>query len=123
MQLKAKPTDRGLVLTLGDVLFDTGKADLNSGGSRNLDKLVKFLTDHPERRVEIDGFTDSVGTDSFNLDLSQRRADTVKSALVNRGDRLIAHRNPRVREGFRHREQRGRRRPAAQPPGGDRHRW
>jgi outer membrane protein OmpA-like peptidoglycan-associated protein len=83
--LKAKPTDRGLVLTLGDVLFDTGKADLNSGGSRNLDKLVKFLTDHPERRVEIDGFTDSVGTDSFNLDLSQRRADTVKSALVNRG--------------------------------------
>ncbi|MGA2398089.1 MAG: OmpA family protein [Steroidobacteraceae bacterium] len=83
--LKAKPTDRGLVLTLGDVLFDTGKADLNPGASRNLDQLVRFLTDHPERRVEIDGFTDSVGTDSFNLDLSQRRAETVKSVLVNRG--------------------------------------
>jgi outer membrane protein OmpA-like peptidoglycan-associated protein len=81
--LKAKPTDRGLVLTLGDVLFDTGKA--NPGASRNLDQLVAFLTDHPERRVEIDGYTDNVGTDSFNLDLSQRRADTVRSVLVNRG--------------------------------------
>jgi outer membrane protein OmpA-like peptidoglycan-associated protein len=83
--LKAKPTDRGLVLTLGDVLFDTGKADLNPGASRNLDQLVRFLTDHPERRVEIDGYTDSVGADSFNLDLSQRRADTVKAVLVSRG--------------------------------------
>jgi len=83
--LKAKPTDRGLVLTLGDVLFETGRADLSAGASRNLDRLVQFLTDHPERRVEIDGYTDSVGTDSFNIDLSQRRADTVKSVLVNRG--------------------------------------
>jgi outer membrane protein OmpA-like peptidoglycan-associated protein len=83
--LKAKPTDRGLVLTLGDVLFDTGKADLNPGASRNLDQLVVFLTDHPERRVEIDGYTDNVGTDSFNLSLSERRADTVRNVLVNRG--------------------------------------
>jgi outer membrane protein OmpA-like peptidoglycan-associated protein len=83
--LKAKPTDRGLVLTLGDVLFDTGRADLNPGAARNLDQLVQFLTDHRERRVEIDGYTDNVGTDSFNLDLSQRRADTVRDVLVNRG--------------------------------------
>jgi len=83
--LKAKPTDRGLVLTLGDVLFETGRADLNPGAARNLDRLVQFLGDHPERRVEIDGYTDSVGTDSFNLDLSQRRADAVKSVLVNSG--------------------------------------
>jgi outer membrane protein OmpA-like peptidoglycan-associated protein len=83
--LKAKPTDRGLVLTLGDVLFDTGRAELNPGASRNLDQLVRFLTDHPERLVEIDGYTDNVGTDSYNLDLSQRRADTVKSVLVDRG--------------------------------------
>jgi outer membrane protein OmpA-like peptidoglycan-associated protein len=92
--LKAKPTDRGLVLTLGDVLFDTGRAELNPGASRNLDQLVQFLTDHPERRVEIDGYTDSVGTDSFNLDLSQRRADVVKSVLVNRGidsSRIATH--------------------------------
>ncbi len=83
--LKAKPTDRGLVLTLGDVLFDTGKATLNPGAARNLDQLVLFLTDHPERQVEIDGYTDTVGTESFNLDLSQRRADAVKFVLVDRG--------------------------------------
>lgn len=84
-QLKATPTPRGLVLTLGDVLFDTGKAQLNPGSARKLDQLAQFLTDHPERRVQIDGFTDSVGTDSYNQDLSQRRADAVKSALVARG--------------------------------------
>jgi outer membrane protein OmpA-like peptidoglycan-associated protein len=83
--LKAKPTDRGLVLTLGDVLFDSGRAELNPGSYRNLDQLVLFLNQHTERRVEIDGYTDSVGTDSFNLDLSQRRADSVKSVLVSRG--------------------------------------
>jgi outer membrane protein OmpA-like peptidoglycan-associated protein len=83
--LKAKPTDRGLVLTLGDVLFDTGKATLNSGAGRKLDQLAQFLTDHPDRRVEIDGFTDSVGSDAYNQELSQRRADAVKAALVGRG--------------------------------------
>jgi outer membrane protein OmpA-like peptidoglycan-associated protein len=84
-QLKAKPTDRGLVLTLGDVLFDTGRAELNSGASRKLDQLVQFLSEHPDRRVQIDGFTDSVGSDSYNQELSQRRADSVKSALLTRG--------------------------------------
>ena len=84
-QLKATPTPRGLVLTLGDVLFDTGKAQLNPGASRKLDQLVQFLNDHPGRRVQIDGFTDSVGTESYNLALSQERADTVKSSLVSRG--------------------------------------
>jgi outer membrane protein OmpA-like peptidoglycan-associated protein len=83
--LKAKPTPRGLVLTLGDVLFDTGRAQLNSGSGRKLDQLAQFLNEHPERRVQIDGFTDSVGTDSYNLDLSQRRADAVRSALLSRG--------------------------------------
>jgi len=83
--LKAKPTDRGLVLTLGDVLFDTGRAELKPGAARNLDQLAQFLTAHPDRRIQIDGFTDSIGTDSYNQDLSQRRADTVKSALITRG--------------------------------------
>lgn len=83
--LKAKPTDRGLVLTLGDVLFETGSSTLSSGAGRNLDRLVQFLADHPERLVQIDGFTDSVGTDSFNQDLSQHRADAVRYQLVSRG--------------------------------------
>jgi outer membrane protein OmpA-like peptidoglycan-associated protein len=84
-QLKATPTSRGLVLTLGDVLFDTGKAQLNPGSARKLDQLAQFLTDHPGRRVQIDGFTDSVGSESYNMSLSQERADTVRASLVSRG--------------------------------------
>jgi outer membrane protein OmpA-like peptidoglycan-associated protein len=83
--LKAKPTDRGLVLTLGDVLFETGSSTLSPGAGRNLDRLVQFLSEHPDRLVQIDGFTDSVGTDSFNQDLSQRRADSVRASLQSRG--------------------------------------
>jgi outer membrane protein OmpA-like peptidoglycan-associated protein len=83
-QLKATPTDRGLVLTLGDVLFDTGKSELNSGASRKLDQLAQFLSEHPDRRVQIDGFTDSVGSEGYNQELSHRRADAVKSALLTR---------------------------------------
>ena len=83
--LKATPTPRGLVMTLGDVLFDSGRAELKSGAGRKMDQLGQFLVEHPDRRVQIDGFTDSVGTDSYNEDLSQRRADAVKSALINRG--------------------------------------
>jgi outer membrane protein OmpA-like peptidoglycan-associated protein len=84
-QLKATPTQRGLVLTLGDVLFDTGRAQLNSGADRKLDQLAQFLNEHKDRRVQIDGFTDSVGSDSYNEQLSQRRADAVKAALISRG--------------------------------------
>jgi len=84
-QLKATPTPRGLVLTLGDVLFDTGRSELNPGAGRKLDQLAQFLSEHKERRVQIDGFTDSVGTDSYNEELSRRRADAVKSALLVRG--------------------------------------
>jgi outer membrane protein OmpA-like peptidoglycan-associated protein len=84
-QLKATPTPRGLVMTLGDVLFDTGRSELNPGASRKLDQLAQFLSEHKERRVQIDGFTDSVGTESYNEELSRRRADAVKSALTTRG--------------------------------------
>ncbi len=83
--LKATATPRGLVLTLGDVLFDSGRAELKSGADRKMDQLAQFLTDHPDRRVRIEGFTDSVGPDGYNEQLSQRRADAVKAALVSRG--------------------------------------
>jgi len=83
--LKATPTPRGLVLTLGDVMFDTGRSELKSGAGRKMDQLAQFLVEHPDRRVQIDGFTDSVGTDSYNEELSQRRADAVKTALISRG--------------------------------------
>lgn len=84
-QLKATQTPRGLVMTLGDVLFDTGKSEMNSGASRKLDQLAQFLSEHKDRRVQIDGFTDSVGSDAYNEELSRRRADAVKTALMVRG--------------------------------------
>jgi len=83
--LQAKQTDRGLVLTLGDVLFETGKADLRPGALRNLYPLVTFLQKYPEHRVVIEGHTDSVGSDAYNLDLSQRRADAVRDFLLQNG--------------------------------------
>jgi len=83
--LQAKATDRGLVLTLGDVLFTSGRADLKVGATSNLDRLVTFLSQYPSRNIEIEGHTDSVGSDDYNQDLSQRRADSVRSYLMQQG--------------------------------------
>jgi outer membrane protein OmpA-like peptidoglycan-associated protein len=83
--LQAQPTDRGMVLTLGDVLFDTGRAELKSGAFSTIDRLATFLRENPERRVAIEGHTDAVGSDSSNQSLSQRRAEAVRAALVSRG--------------------------------------
>jgi len=83
--LHAKPTDRGLVLTLGDVLFTTGKADLKSGATGNLNKLATFLDKYPDRNVAIQGYTDSVGSEDYNQALSERRAESVKSYLTAQG--------------------------------------
>jgi outer membrane protein OmpA-like peptidoglycan-associated protein len=83
--LQARPTDRGLVVTLGDVLFATGGARLRSGSSGNLNKLVVFLDRYPTRTASIEGYTDSVGSDEGNLALSQRRAESVMAYLVGQG--------------------------------------
>jgi outer membrane protein OmpA-like peptidoglycan-associated protein len=85
--LQAEATDRGLVLTLGDVLFATGRSDLNSGGTNTLDKLVVFLNKYPDRNVVIEGHTDDVGSLDMNQTLSQQRADSVKFYLVQEGIR------------------------------------
>lgn len=83
--LQARPTDRGLVLTLGDTLFATGKSELKSGATANLDRLTAFMTEYPERTAAIEGFTDSMGSDEYNQDLSERRAASVKRYLVGQG--------------------------------------
>jgi outer membrane protein OmpA-like peptidoglycan-associated protein len=83
--LQATATERGIVLTLGDVMFTTGRADLKAGTVSNLDRLVAFLNQNPGRKIEIEGHTDNVGSDDSNLGLSQRRADSVKSYLVQQG--------------------------------------
>jgi OOP family OmpA-OmpF porin len=83
--LKAKQTERGIVLTIGDVLFATGKADLSADALRSVNKLADFLEKYPNRNVLIEGHTDSVGSDEYNLTLSQKRADAVKETLTERG--------------------------------------
>jgi outer membrane protein OmpA-like peptidoglycan-associated protein len=89
-ELNARETDRGLVVTLGDLLFATGKSDLTGGAGPNLDKLAAFLGEYGDRTVLIEGHTDSVGSEESNQFLSQRRADSVQSYLVSRG--VQAHR-------------------------------
>jgi outer membrane protein OmpA-like peptidoglycan-associated protein len=84
-ELNAKETERGLVVTLGDVLFDTDKSDLKGGAASNLGKLAAFLNKYPDRTVVIEGHTDSTGADDYNQSLSQRRADSVKSYLMHQG--------------------------------------
>ncbi|MEX2352861.1 MAG: OmpA family protein [Gammaproteobacteria bacterium] len=84
-ELNARETDRGLVMTLGDVLFETGRSDLRGGSATNLDKLAVFLQKYQDRNVVIEGHTDSIGTDEYNYSLSQRRADSVRSYLVSQG--------------------------------------
>jgi outer membrane protein OmpA-like peptidoglycan-associated protein len=84
-ELQAKATDRGLVLTLGDVLFTSGRADLKAGVASNLGRLATFLNQNPGRNVEIEGHTDNVGSDEYNQALSQRRADSVRSFLIQQG--------------------------------------
>lgn len=83
--LKTKKTKRGLVVTLGDVLFEVDKANLKSGAARSLDQLAQALRDDPDARVSIEGHTDSTGSRAHNMELSRERADSVKSYLVSHG--------------------------------------
>ena len=77
MSLAASETDRGLVMTLGDVLFHAGSANLSSSANRTLLKLVQFLQLNPKRVVRVEGYTDNTGDAAFNLNLSRERAQAV----------------------------------------------
>ncbi|MCG7200195.1 OmpA family protein [Marinobacter pelagius] len=83
--LQAEKTERGMVLTLGDVLFDVNKADLKPAGVRTVRRLSDFMLQYEERRVRVEGYTDSTGAESYNQDLSERRAMAVRDALVAEG--------------------------------------
>ncbi|MFL1501605.1 OmpA family protein [Pseudomonas sp. O64] len=83
--LNAKKTDRGEVVTFGDVLFDTGKAELKYNSQNTIGQLAQYLADNPERKVRIEGFTDNVGGDVLNQRLSEQRADAVENALIKMG--------------------------------------
>ena len=83
--LKVKKTERGLVLTLGDVLFDTNQSTLKAGAYGTLDRLASALRENSGRKVTIEGHTDNVGSDATNQGLSERRAQSVQMALTQRG--------------------------------------
>ena len=85
VELNAKKTERGMVVTIGDVLFATGQANLTPNGMSTLRKLADVMAQNPERTVLVEGFTDSTGSSSYNQDLSQRRANAVAGALGGMG--------------------------------------
>jgi len=84
-ELQAKQTDRGMVVTLGDVLFDTGKATLKPGAMESINRLATYLSQNPNTKVLVEGHTDSVGSDDYNIGLSERRARAVATELESRG--------------------------------------
>ncbi|MCW2293090.1 outer membrane protein OmpA-like peptidoglycan-associated protein [Pseudomonas sp. BIGb0408] len=85
VSLATAQTDRGLVMTLGDVLFDAGEAHLKTSANRTVLKLVQFLQLNPRRVLRIEGYTDSSGKREENLQLSRDRAQTVADALIDLG--------------------------------------
>jgi outer membrane protein OmpA-like peptidoglycan-associated protein len=85
-ELQARETERGWILTLGaDLLFDVGQARLKPGGRRAITNLARFMSQHAERKIVIEGFTDNSGSPQANQRLSERRAAAVREALVREG--------------------------------------
>jgi OmpA-OmpF porin, OOP family len=85
-ELQADRTDRGLVVTLGDeILFDVDQSVLKPGGMQQLTRVAEFLRQNPDRNVLVEGHTDSTAPDSYNLALSQRRANAVEEFLITQG--------------------------------------
>jgi outer membrane protein OmpA-like peptidoglycan-associated protein len=83
--LETRDTPRGLVVNMGDVLFDTGKFDLRSEAREKLAKLSGIVLAHPGLKLAIEGYTDSTGSDELNRRLSQDRADAVRGYLTEQG--------------------------------------
>ena len=84
-ELKARETERGTEVTLRDVLFATDRAELKSGAMMNLQPLVDYLKANPQRDLLIEGHTDSVGPEQYNLELSRSRASAVRDFFLAQG--------------------------------------
>lgn len=83
--MEAKQTERGIVLTLRDVLFETDEAELKPGAAMEIDHLAAFLEENPDRRLLIEGHTDARGSEAYNKGLSRERAYAVADELAERG--------------------------------------
>lgn len=83
--LEAKRTERGVLITLDDVFFETAQANIPPGASDRLDKLIGYLETHPDQEVIVEGHTDSIGPADYNRQLSRERAESVRNAIVAQG--------------------------------------
>jgi len=83
--LETRETQRGLIVNINDVLFDFDRFTLKPGAREKLAKVAGILLAYPGLNVQLEGHTDSVGTDSYNLLLSQQRADAVRDYLISQG--------------------------------------
>jgi outer membrane protein OmpA-like peptidoglycan-associated protein len=84
-ELQAKNSERGTVISIDNLVFGTGSAQVNPGGVLKLRKLADILVQNPDRDVLVEGFTDSIGDEAFNKDLSERRAQAIRATLIEMG--------------------------------------
>jgi outer membrane protein OmpA-like peptidoglycan-associated protein len=83
--LETRESARGLIVNLSDVLFDTGSANLKPGAREKLAKVAGIFLAHPGLKMQVEGHTDSVGDTDYNQRLSENRADSVRTYLVEQG--------------------------------------
>ena len=83
--LETRDSARGLIVNISGVLFDTGKYTLRPGAREKLAKVSGITLAYPSLKLEVEGHTDSVGTDEYNMQLSENRANAVRDYLVQQG--------------------------------------
>jgi outer membrane protein OmpA-like peptidoglycan-associated protein len=91
--LQLRQTESGVVVTLGDVLFASGETELVEGGLSSLEEVVDLLQTEPDKKIRVEGHTDSLGDAETNMQLSEKRAQAVRDALISLGvaaDRVTA---------------------------------
>jgi len=83
--LATRDTARGLIANLSDVLFKSGSYELMPGARERLAKVSGIVLAYPGLRLQVEGHTDSIGSDEFNMTLSEKRADSVRDYLTSQG--------------------------------------
>lgn len=84
-EMQPQQTERGIVLTLDELLFAFNSAELKPGNERTLDRLAQYLRNNPGYQILVEGHTDAVGAEGYNQRLSEQRAEAVRNALARRG--------------------------------------
>ena len=85
LMTSARETARGLVVNVSDVLFDFDSANLKPGAREKIARVAGILKSHADLKIQVEGHTDSVGSDGYNLRLSERRAESVRAGMLQQG--------------------------------------